>query len=143
MYMLHQRTSLHFQLVEAQLVQGYQSCNILFTRFTLFMCSFLYFRQMCIGIIYDAQTSDYWYRIEKDVNHVRAALQSVRLPLPVACIFDTTRNEFVELNEDYRRHRKELLERTRNILQKYLQSDSKITTAANTRKRSRRESKHV
>jgi hypothetical protein len=85
------------------------------------LCSISKVCTMCIGIIYDTYTRDYWYRIEKDISTVRVALRSIRLPLPVACIYDASRNQFIELNEEYVRHRAELLERARSIFLKYIQ----------------------
>jgi hypothetical protein len=70
---------------------------------------------MYIGIVYDAYTNDSWHRIEKDIYNVKEALKTIRLPLPVACIFDTLRNDFVEIDEAYLRYRKELLEKARGI----------------------------
>jgi hypothetical protein len=80
---------------------------------------------MCIGIVYDSYTRDYWYRIETDIWTVKLALQSIRLPLPVACIYDASRNDFIELNQEYTRYRSELLERAMNIYHQYLQEKGK------------------
>jgi hypothetical protein len=79
------------------------------------------FRHMCIGIIYDPHTSDSWHRIENDIYSVKSALKAVKLPLPVACIFDTSRNDFVELDDAYKHYRTELLEKARSIFKRYLQ----------------------
>jgi hypothetical protein len=70
---------------------------------------------MYIGIVYDAYTNDSWHRIEKDIYSLKEALKTIRLPLPVACIFDTLRNDFVEIDEAYLRYRKELLEKAQVI----------------------------
>jgi hypothetical protein len=70
---------------------------------------------MYIGIVYDTYTNDSWHRIEKDIYSLKEALKTIRLPLPVACIFDTLRNDFVEIDEAYLRYRKELLEKARRI----------------------------
>jgi hypothetical protein len=72
---------------------------------------------MCIGIIYDAYNNDSWHRIEKDVPSVRTALKTIKLPLPVACIFDTSSNDFIEFNEAYKPYRPELLKKARTIFQ--------------------------
>jgi hypothetical protein len=72
---------------------------------------------MYIGIIYDAYTNDSWHRIEKDIYSLKEALKTIKLPLPVACIFDTLKNDFVELDEAYLRYRTELLEKARRISQ--------------------------
>lgn len=82
---------------------------------------------MCIGIIYDPHTNDYWYRIENDIFSVKMALKSIKLPLPVAGIFDTSRNDFIELDETYTRYRTELLEKARGIFHRYLQDKRKRT----------------
>jgi hypothetical protein len=86
---------------------------------------------MCIGIIYDAYTSDSWHRIGKDVFSVRVALRAVKLPLPVACIFDTSRNDLVELDEAYKYYRLELLEKARSIFHRYLQDKRKVNLSSN------------
>jgi hypothetical protein len=72
---------------------------------------------MYIGIIYDAYTNDSWHSIEKDIYSLKEALKTIKLPLPVACIFDTLKNDFVELDEAYLRYRTELLEKARRISQ--------------------------
>jgi hypothetical protein len=97
---------------------------------------------MCIGIIYDAHTSDYWYRIESDISSVKAALKTVRLPLPVACVFDTAKNDFVEMNTEYMRFRMELLEKTRNILHAHLQSERRKLSSLGTRAQTRKGKRH-
>jgi hypothetical protein len=76
---------------------------------------------MYIGIIYDAYTSDSWHRIEKDVPTVRTALRTIKLPLPIACIFDTLKNDFIELDEAYKPFRPALREKARTILNSYRQ----------------------
>jgi hypothetical protein len=75
---------------------------------------------MCIGIIYDAHTGDSWHRIEDSVYSVKVALKDVRLPLPIACIFDTLKDNLVELDVGYRQYRPELLYKARSILHRYL-----------------------
>lgn len=115
----------------------------LFRRFTLFLCSLRNLKEMCIGIIYDADTSDYWYRIEGDISSVKAALRTVRLPLPIACVFDTAKNDFVELNTEYMRYRMELLEKTRNILHKHLQSEHRKIASSGTRTKTRKGRRHL
>jgi hypothetical protein len=75
---------------------------------------------MCIGIIYDAYTNDSWYKIDKDVYSVKLALKAVRLPLPVAGIFDTLKGDFIELDENYRRYRPELMEKAKIIFYNYV-----------------------
>jgi hypothetical protein len=75
---------------------------------------------MCIGIIYDAYTRDYWYRIEKDFNRVKTSMQSIKLPLPIAAIFDSSKNDLVELDKKYRDHRTEILVIAKSIYKDYL-----------------------
>lgn len=75
---------------------------------------------MYIGIIYDSTTGDHWYRIEKDMNRVKIALQSIKLPLAVACIFDSSKNDLVELDQNYREYRTELLDKARGIFRTHL-----------------------
>lgn len=70
---------------------------------------------MCIGIIYDAYTGDYWYRIEKDLERVKTSMQSIKLPLPIAAIFDSSKNDLVELDTKYRDYRSEIIVIAKNI----------------------------
>jgi hypothetical protein len=78
---------------------------------------------MYIGMIYDAYTSDSWHRIEKDVPTVRTALRTIKLPLPIACIFDTLINDFIELDEAYKPYRPALREKARTIFNSYRQAN--------------------
>jgi len=75
---------------------------------------------MYIGIIYDAYTGDHWYRIGRDIDSVKSALQAIKLPLPTAGIFDSSKNDLVEMNEKYRDHRTDLLDKARSIFKDYL-----------------------
>ena len=75
---------------------------------------------MYIGIMLDAYTGDHWYRIEEDFDSVKAAMKSIKLPLPIAAIFDSSKNDLVELHEKYREHRTELLEKASNIYEDHL-----------------------
>lgn len=74
---------------------------------------------MCIGIMLDAYTGDHWYRIKKDVDSVKMAMQSIKLPLPIAAIFDSLKNDLVELNVDYGDQRSEILDKARKIYNEY------------------------
>jgi len=42
-------------------------------------------------------------------------MQSIKLPLPIAAIFDSSRNDLVELDNMYRDHRTEIIEIARSI----------------------------
>jgi hypothetical protein len=75
---------------------------------------------MVIGIVFDSHTGDYWYRIEKDIDSVKTALSSIRLPLPVAGIFDFSKNGLVRLDHNYSGYRTELVRIARLIFRSYL-----------------------
>jgi hypothetical protein len=83
---------------------------------------------MYIGIIYDSHTGDYWYRIENDIKSVNAALLSIKLPLPVAGIFNDTKNDFVRLDHNFSMHRADLLRIAKMIFQNYLIDNSMVST---------------
>jgi len=70
---------------------------------------------MCIGIIYDDHANDIWHKIAADLQGVKAALQTIKLPLPIACIYDTTKGDFIEFNEQYLAFRRTLLEYAKSI----------------------------
>lgn len=79
---------------------------------------------MCIGIIYDAYTNDSWHKVGKDIHSVKHELKAVRLPLPVAGIFDTAKGDFVELADGYSRYRPELTEKAKRIFYNYIRQRS-------------------
>jgi hypothetical protein len=83
---------------------------------------------MYIGIIYDSYTGDYWYRIEKDIKSVTTALSSIKLPLPVAGIFNDTKNDFIRLDHNFTNQRAELLRIAKMIFQQYRIDYSPIAT---------------
>jgi hypothetical protein len=83
---------------------------------------------MCIGIIYDAYTNDSWHKIGKDIHAVKLELKAVRLPLPVAGIFDTSKGDFVEFGDGYSRYRPELTEKAKNIFYDYIRGGSLKST---------------
>lgn len=74
---------------------------------------------MCIGIIYDNNTNDSWHKIATDLAGVRTALKTIKLPLPIACIYDTTKGDFIEFNNNYLPYKKLLLEQANNIRKQY------------------------
>ncbi len=70
---------------------------------------------MCIGIIYDDHANDTWHKIAADLQSVKAALKTIKLPLPIACIYDTTKGDFIEFNEKYLAFKNVLLEYAKSI----------------------------
>ncbi len=70
---------------------------------------------MCIGIVYDDHANDSWHKIATDLQSVKDALKMIKLPLPIACIYDTTKGDFIEFNDQYIAFRNLLLEYARSI----------------------------
>jgi len=74
---------------------------------------------MCIGIIYDNHTNDSWYKVGSDLAGVRSALKTIKLPLPIACIFDTAKGDFIEFNSSYLPYKKQLMEQAQSIKKQF------------------------
>ena len=70
---------------------------------------------MCIGIIYDDHANDIWHKIAADLQGVKAALKTIKLPLPIACIYDTIKGDFIEFNHQYLAFKQLLLEYAKSI----------------------------
>lgn len=63
---------------------------------------------MFIGIKYDAYSNDSVYTKHEDLNTLKEKMNLNPL-LPVACIYDYSKNKFVHLHDAYKRHLEELL----------------------------------
>jgi hypothetical protein len=64
---------------------------------------------MFIGIIYDVFSGESISARNEDLATVKQELIQSNLQLPIACIYDYSKNRFVLLNDSYKRHIEELL----------------------------------